>query len=140
MERSDELHAVYLRIYEFYNQADIAAMARSHSQLPGVLLIGTDPTEWVQGYEAIIELYRHALPAHKEQGITLVPGDAQAHHEGDIGWIVDRPMLHIADGSSVPLRATTIFRREDGDWKMVHTHFSLGVPNEQIEAFQRTAG
>jgi hypothetical protein len=26
---------------------------------------------------------------------------------------------------------TGVLRREDGDWRVVHLHFSVGVPDEQ---------
>ena len=29
-----------------------------------------------------------------------------------------------------PFRLTIVYRREDGVWKMVHFHSSIGVPNE----------
>jgi SnoaL-like domain len=34
------------------------------------------------------------------------------------------------------MRATTILQKESGRWKIVHQHSSIGVPNDQVEAFQ----
>lgn len=31
--------------------------------------------------------------------------------------------------------ATPIFQRENGAWKVVHSHTSLGVPNAEVPAF-----
>ena len=30
-----------------------------------------------------------------------------------------------------PFRLSVVYRREDGAWKMVHFHSSVGVPNEE---------
>lgn len=35
------------------------------------------------------------------------------------------------DGSRLATRLTAVLRREGDDWKVVHLHFSVGVPDEQ---------
>jgi len=44
------------------------------------------------------------------------------------------------DGRRVPVRLTAVLHQEDGDWKAVQSHASIGVPNEQMldPMFQRT--
>jgi ketosteroid isomerase-like protein len=34
------------------------------------------------------------------------------------------------------MRLTTILRKEGSGWKMAHQHASIGVPNEQVDAFR----
>jgi ketosteroid isomerase-like protein len=62
--------------------------------------------------------------------------NAEAWTDGDLGFVVDQPTVTLKDGRSVQMRATTILQKESGRWKIVHQHSSIGVPNEQVEAFQ----
>ena len=48
-----------------------------------------------------------------------------------MGWGVDEPHFVFPDGSRLPTRLTAVLREEGGDWKVVHLHFSVGVPDEQ---------
>ena len=43
--------------------------------------------------------------------------------------------------SRLPTRLSAVLREQDGDWKVVHLHFSVGVPDEQaIELAAASAG
>jgi hypothetical protein len=48
-----------------------------------------------------------------------------------VGWGTDRPRFVFPDGSRLPTRLTAVLRHQDGDWKVVHLHFPVGVPDEQ---------
>ena len=41
-------------------------------------------------------------------------------------------MLILEDGTEIPTRSTAVFHREDGEWKMVQGHKSVGVSNEEL--------
>ena len=64
-------------------------------------------------------------------GLQFLAGNIQAHSEGSVGWFADQPTLKMADGSEAPARITGVFRREEGAWKLVQFHFSVGVQNEE---------
>lgn len=63
--------------------------------------------------------------------IPIYARDIQAFREGSVGWVVDRPTFRFADGSEAPARVSVVVHQEDGQWKIVHLHLSLGVPNEE---------
>lgn len=65
--------------------------------------------------------------------MAIVPGDVRAYEEGPIGWVADNPTFEPAGaGVRIPGRFTAVARREDGKWKFVQAHTSVGVPNEQL--------
>lgn len=35
-------------------------------------------------------------------------------------------------GKRVPVRMTAVLHQEDGEWKAVQTHASIGVPNDRM--------
>jgi ketosteroid isomerase-like protein len=134
MERSTDLENWVRETYSLMERGDVEAMAGAMSTGAGVLMIGTDPEEWWQGHEAVLEAFGAETEA-MGGGLALVGGDPVAYVEGDVGWVADRPAFRLPDGGEVPTRLTGVLRREDGGWRWVQAHFSIGVANE--EAFGR---
>jgi hypothetical protein len=54
-----------------------------------------------------------------------------------MGWVVDDPTFIFPDGSAIQTRLTAVMRQEDGRWKLVHAHFSVGVPDEEVIELQK---
>lgn len=54
-----------------------------------------------------------------------------------MGWLVDEPAFVFPDGSSFQTRLTAVMRQEDGRWKLVHMHVSVGVPDEEVVELQK---
>ena len=132
MERSDELAAVTLELYRAIEAGDTAAVERRVSGRAEALFIGTDPAEWWEGAEAFMAAMRAQAEAIGGQ-IRLAPGRLRAYREGDVGWVVDDgPTLRFPDGNELRARHTLLYRREDGEWRLVHEHVSFGVPNEAV--------
>jgi ketosteroid isomerase-like protein len=59
-------------------------------------------------------------------------GEVYASVEGNVGWVSSRPVWTLEDGTEIPTRSTAVFHREDGEWKMVQGHTSVGVSNEEL--------
>ena len=129
MERSAELEALLMGFMEAHAKRDSAFIEKTISTREGLLFIGTDPNEWWAGYETVAR----AIPAEGEAaGITVVPGDPVAYAEGTVGWAADQSRFQLPDGTEVPCRVTWVFHKENGEWKIVQLHVSIGVPNEDV--------
>jgi ketosteroid isomerase-like protein len=46
--------------------------------------------------------------------------------EGTTGWTIDQPTVVLGDGTEFALRLTLIWHREATEWKVVHSHASVG--------------
>jgi hypothetical protein len=114
---------------------DAAATDRFISRQRGMVGIGTDPAEWVTDAGTLGRLL--SAQAEAMPGMVLVPSDLHVFTEGSVGWAADQPIARMPDGSEVPLRMTAVLHREDGSWKVVQTHWSIGLRNE--EAFPEDA-
>jgi hypothetical protein len=128
MEQSVELRDVMLGFYEALASGDLSFLDRHISTAGEVRGIGTDPDEWWAGGH-LLEVWKEQIEA-MGGSMPLAAGDPEAYSEGSVGWVADRPILKTPDGD-VPLRFTAVFRREDGAWKIVQSHGSLGVANEE---------
>ena len=130
MQPSAELKEQMLRWYASFSAGEIGVTEQILSHAPSLLTIGTDPTEWVMGYAAIFPAYQAQTQA--VGGVQIEAGDLLAYSEGDVGWVADRPLIKLPDGTAIPMRSTLVFHREDGAWKLVQHHNSVGVPNEEL--------
>lgn len=132
MQDSTELKKLVHGWYEIVAKGDITFTERAISRKADVLVIGTDPKEWWVGYDTIVRVFQTQFEEMGGgSGLQFLPGDTLAHSEGDVGWIADQPTLRIPDGPEIPMRFTAVCRREDGEWKIVQLHASIGVPNEE---------
>jgi ketosteroid isomerase-like protein len=47
--------------------------------------------------------------------------------------VIDRgPTARLPNGTEIPCRHTLVLHREEGEWKLVHEHVSIGVRNEEL--------
>jgi hypothetical protein len=118
-----------LRLYESMATGDASVMARLFSQEDGVLAIGSDPTEWWAGHSAIRRAFEVQL--RESCARRVVPGELNAFAEGTVGWAADQRTLRLPDGKELTVRETTVFHKEDGEWKLVQFHASLALPNTE---------
>jgi ketosteroid isomerase-like protein len=127
MNPSVELKNAVLRFYESMTSGDVKAVERLFSRQSGVLAIGTDPNEWWEGHDTIAQMFKAQL--QEMGGIQIKAGELNAFVEGTVGWVADRPTLRLPNGQEMTFRKTTVFHKEDGEWKIVQYHLSMGVSN-----------
>jgi hypothetical protein len=64
--------------------------------------------------------------------IQAVADDVDIHVQGDVAWAEGRWRFTRAGGGERSVRMTGVFVCEDGQWKVVQSHASIGVPNDDI--------
>jgi SnoaL-like domain len=133
VEQSDELRDLTLRIYEATTTGDLSVVERHVSRQQGAVFVGTDPNERWEGFGAFVEAMQAQAEAMGGSGLQIVPGQLRAYREGNVGRAIDRDALfRLPDGAEIPFRNSCIYLQEDGEWKAVHLHASIGVRNEEI--------
>jgi len=129
VEESAEVREALLRFCDRLSAGDVASFDELVSR-KAKLVIGTAPGEWVESREGM----RFGFEA---EGLKLEAADPRGYAEGPAGWVVDEPKFSFPDGSSFRVRLTAVMRQEDGRWKIVHAHFSIGVPDEEVVELQK---
>lgn len=120
----DALRAFYQR-FSAHDPDGFAAIIASG---PGVSVIGTAPGEGYDSRDAWVATYADFV---HETGLRLEGGpQPRCWEEGTVGLAVDEPRFLMPDGSFLPTRLTGVLHQEDGEWKIVHLDFSVGVPDE----------
>ena len=130
MHQSASVRDGIVRFYQRFSAGEAAGFAEVIAQAEGVSVIGTGPGEGHDDRDDWISTYEHMMQG--EMAGTRLEGSApRAYEEGSLGWGVDEPHFVFPDGSRLPTRLTAILREEEGAWKVLHLHFSIGVPDEQ---------
>jgi hypothetical protein len=130
MRQSEEVRDAMLRYCDRISTGDVASFDEVVSQEPATLIIGTAPGEWVTERERL----RFGFEA---EGLRFEAKDPLAYEEGSLGWVVDQPTFVFPDGSAMETRMTAVMHQEEGRWKLVHMHLSVGVPDEQVVDLQQ---
>jgi len=137
-ERSPEIEQVLRDTLDAMVRSDVDEIGRRTSRDACVLSIGSDASEWAEGYDEIMRLLRESTP-EGELGVRVGLDDVKGFREGSVGWAAGHGYFEM-EGRRVPVRLTAVLHQEDGDWKAVQSHASIGVTNEQMldPMFQRT--
>jgi len=129
-ERSPEIEQVLRDTLDAMVRSDVDEIGRRTSREAGVLSIGSDASEWAEGYDEIMRLFRESTP-EGELGVRVGLDDVKGFREGSVGWAAGHGYFEM-EGRRVPVRLTAVLHQEDGDWKAVQSHASIGVPNEHM--------
>jgi ketosteroid isomerase-like protein len=129
MRSSEALRETTLAFYDRFSANDVASFDELVST-DATLFVGTAEDEWFVDREKLRSGFGY-------DGLRLEGGDPQAWEEGDVGWVADRPTMHVPELGPIRTRFTGVFRREHGRWRLVLSHFSVGVPDSEVADLQR---
>jgi uncharacterized protein (TIGR02246 family) len=124
----DEVREVLDELLQAQNAADAGRLRSLLSERPDGVHIGTDAGEWWSSGQVVDAV----AAADAGDDIRAVADDIDVHLQGDVAWVEGRGRFTRADGAERPVRMTGVLVREDGQWKVVQSHASIGVPNADI--------
>ena len=130
MERSPELEQLVVSWFDAASRGDDSLVDAHVSSGDGTRLIGSDPGEVFSG-RAVAEFLRGEVQSAAGHA-AFSPADIEAFQEGTVGWATTSLTITMPDGRHVSPRWSAVFHREDGVWRFVQTHASIGVANEDI--------
>jgi hypothetical protein len=134
MKESTDVRDAMRRFYDGVTTGDVANFDDIVSGESANMVIGTAPGEWVTDRAGL----RFGF---ETEGVGMRSGpDPRGWEEGSIGWVADEPTLRYPDGSEINTRLTAVLRRENGTWRLVCAHFSVGVPDEEVVGLQKKWG
>ena len=123
----DQVRKVIDETLEAQNAGDAARLRSMLSERPDAVHIGTDAEEWDTSNQVV-----DAAAAVGGDDIQAVADEFDIHIQGDVAWAEGRGRFTRAGGGERPVRMTCVLIRENGQWKVVQSHASIGVPNADI--------
>lgn len=124
----DEIRAALDQMIEAQNAGDAEGVRSMLSERPDGVHIGTDAEEWWTSKQVADTV----AAAGGVDDIQAVADDIETHVHGDVAWAEGRGRFTSAGGRERPVRMTAVLVQEDGQWKVVQSHASIGVPNADI--------
>jgi ketosteroid isomerase-like protein len=128
MQRSTDIEDAFIAFCERLSAGDVDSFD-DYVAPDAVAIIGTAPGERVEERERM----RFGF---ETEGVRLEPDRPEGYAEGTMGWVLDEPIFFLPEGSSFRTRVTFVMREDAGRWKLVHGHFSVGVPDEEVVELQ----
>jgi ketosteroid isomerase-like protein len=124
----DEVRKVIEETLKALNAGDAARLRSMLSERFDGAHIGTDAEEW----ETSKQIVDAVAAAGGADDIQAVADDVDIHILGDVAWAEGHGRFTRAGGGEWPARMTSVLIRENGQWKFVQSHASIGVPNADI--------
>lgn len=125
IETSAELCALTERWTNALIRGDEAFVRRVVSQLPLALVVGTDDPQWAEGHDEIVRALSRTM--RELRRTRLLDARVGAYRKAGIGWSYTRATLAIPEVGELGLRATSVFVLEEGEWRLVQHHTSVGA-------------
>jgi hypothetical protein len=130
VKASDSVVDGLCSFYDAFNSGSVDRFAAVLARSEGTSVIGSAPGEghfsresWVKAYASLVE----------PTGLRLRPGaSARGFASGGFGFVIDEPVFELPNGNRLPTRLTGVLTESEGRWQVVHLHFSVGVPDEDV--------
>jgi class 3 adenylate cyclase len=138
VQPSEELEHVTRRIIEAMRNGDYDALTNLFSVDECFIAVGTDDEEYWEGPDTMIEIVKRQHAEMRALGFDYRVESVRAFRDGPCGWSVSRTSFQRPDGSSAKARSTRVFLLVSGQWRMVHSHVSLGSNNFEVLGVELT--
>lgn len=141
MHPSPEVEGVVSRYLRALASTDAETLSHLYSKHEAALVIGTDPTEWWAGFEEFMSVISAQLAeAHERGGLQIEVTYVRGYEDGNVGWAAVRGVFEFAGRPELPFRLTAVLRVEQGHWRLMQTHTSVGLRNEDVLDLTFTTG
>jgi len=138
VEPSTELQAFTRRWIAAMNGRHLDTIVNLFANDPLLLVIGSDPDEWIVGYDTTCRIVEAQAQEFEAQDVAFVIADVEAYSEGTVGWVAARLGTRLHGRPSPSMRFTAVAHLERGDWRFVQMHMSYGSSNEDVLGFEMT--
>jgi hypothetical protein len=129
MKESVAVREALQDFYERFSAHDPDAFAGLIATGDGISVIGSAPGEGHTDRSSWLDAYRRF---GTELGLRIEGGaNPRAWEESGFGYAIDAPRFVIGDGRYVAARVTIVMHQEYAEWKVLHMHVSVGVPDEE---------
>ena len=128
---STNLIGAHRTVTEYFDAlvlGDVERLAGMMSNTESYVKIGTDVNEVIEGGENALEYYRHHAECAEDFSIRFENLDVQ--ERGSVAWFYTHQRWCLKWSGvreELTMRMTGVLEKEDGHWRFVQIHASVGV-------------
>ena len=129
----DELALLIREWYYAASEGNVESFLNYFLNSEDTSYFGTDPHEVWYGFDQIKENVEENFRMYGKW--TIMSKNLQVHKVGDSAVFTDEVELSARyGGSSIAedARMSGILTLQSGTWKILHVHFSFGIPNQEL--------
>ena len=134
VHESTELRQTIIGFFNALEAGDASFFERHVVRGEELRLIGGASEEWFGGIEGFDLMREQAATGRAE--LRAVPERVEAYSSADVGWGAAMIRYSNGAGETAMARETFVFHRSDDTWKLVQSHTSFPVSDE--DAFRST--
>jgi hypothetical protein len=128
VNRSAEIGALIAGYFASFTSGDPDWVERHVLRSDELRIIGTNVEEWLEGTDAF-DLFQHQAAAATGT-LDASVSHIEAYSMGDVGWGAGLVRFTLPSGLTAQARFSAVFVAIDGTWKVVSSHNSIPVPDE----------
>ena len=124
-----DAHQTVKTYFDALIKGDTAQLIKMMSLANHYVKIGTEPDEHIEGGENAREYYQQIVANAADIAIDYEHLDLQ--ERGNVAWFYTRQIWRLkwlGNPEELAVRLTGVLEKEDGTWKFVQIHASVGVP------------
>ncbi|MDH3247389.1 MAG: nuclear transport factor 2 family protein [Acidimicrobiia bacterium] len=138
IQRSPELEAVVRRLWKAFAEGSAPALANLLSDDPALRFVLSSDDSWFGQADTLATLLAER---GGRIGVERVEFDRiEAFQAGDVGWAALQATTALSTGETLSFRQTAVFAIQDGIWRIVQSHTSRGVPDQDTFGYDIAAG
>lgn len=126
-----DAHATVKNYFDALAAGDAARLIKMMSSANYYVKIGTEAGEFVEGGENAADYYKHLVACAADFTIALEHLDVRAR--GNVAWFYTRQVWRLTwQGvfEELSMRMTGVLEKEQGSWRFVQIHASIGCAPE----------
>ena len=132
MQPSPELRDLVSGYFRSFTAGDPEWVARHVLDGDELRLVGTNADEWLGGTDGF-EAFRHEA-AGATGALVAALSEVEAFFHGEVGWCAALVRFTLPSGLSARARFSAVFVSIEGTWKVVSSHTSIPVPDDEAFA------
>lgn len=124
-----DVHQTVKTYFDALITGDTDRLIKMMSLADHYVKIGTEPDEHIEGGENARDYFQRIITNAAD--ITIAYEHLDVQERGDVAWFYTRQIWRLkwlGNPEELAVRLTGVLEKEEGTWKFVQIHASVGVP------------
>lgn len=135
-EKEKAVLDVVERFRKGWEKCDAEQILSTIANKDDMVMYGTDLDERWIGYNSVVDPIRSMVESFESPVYSWGENEPMVWVRGDVGWVCGDLVVVMdveEEEVNISMRSTFVVVREHGQWKIAHSHFSIGQGEPAVE-------